>query len=656
MADSTCIPEEPLAKRLRSTHRTRSSLWTRAPAQPTIYETLDKAKREIRVCDLLLSSELSAPLECSLRIVPVDQMGKYVAFSYVWGQELATEAISINGIQHPIRRNLAAGLRVLRARSWRDRTRKRQRSCLISVWADAICINQNNIGERNHQVPHMRLIFSRCDYTFSWLGEADDTSDLAMDSIAEMTTFARLQHGIPLLATLTQQGNHFCKAGPWVAIYKLLNREFWHRVWIYQELILPKTLVLACGCKSLPSTIFKVLDAIRIDTMYTLNDHRLLRKAFAHLDSEIQNEMIAVCKTVQTLWSVVSRFVLERVSITSFVWEIASITSHLKATDARDKIYGILSLYENPLLQPDYSKTTNQVYTEFAKLTLNHQLALLQWSGIFNCGNNIDWASWVPNWDHITQSNSTTAAPWKEFSDALGHRTTSTSMKHLKEVKFLDIPHLTALYICGQLGSRITQFKSYDEWLEVQSYKATISSMYGKLYPHWSEHGDSKKPIQKLIALQRTLTQREDLSRSTEEMELAAGFCSTTMSRLNSASDTIDSASEFSLSALLEMLGSEFEDRPKCFSCPEQYQNDYISIEGNSLQRRAFLETSAGHFGLGPLGVQRGDIICRIYGFYFPLVLRKVDSHYLIIGTCWVLGYMGDQGLDESKSVMLEIW
>ncbi len=656
MADSTCVLEEPIAKRLRSSHQIQSSLWTTAPAQPIIYRTLDKAKREIRVADLLLSSDLSAPLECSLRIVSVDKMGKYVAFSYVWGQEPATEAILINGIQHPIRHNLAAGLRALRDRSWRNRTRKRQRSCLISVWVDAICINQSDIGERNHQVPHMNLIFNKCDYTFSWLGEADDTSDLAMNSIAKAATFARLQGGITLLATLTQQGNPLCKVGPWIAIHKLLNREFWHRVWIYQELLLPKKHVLACGSKSLPSAVFKALDKIRTDVKYWLNDWRLLRKTFAHLDSEVQHEMVAVCKILQTLWQFLNGWAPgDTSSFSSLLQDIATSTSHLKATDARDKIYGVLSLYKNPPLQPDYSKTTREVYAEFAKLALGNRFVLLQWGGIFNCGNEIDWASWVPNWNQITKSNPT-AAPWKSSSDGLGYCNTEISTLNLREVKFQDTPHLTALHIRGQLGSSITDFKSDDEWLEVQSYKPTISSMYGKLYPHWSEQSHPKEPIQKLIALQRMFTQREDLGSSTEDMELAAGFCSATISRLNSAIDTNDSVLDFSLSALLEILGSEFEDWPDCFSRPEQYENDYILSERNSLQGRTFFETSAGHFGLGPLEIQRGDLICKIYGFHFPLALRKVDSHYLIIGTCWVFGYMGLQGLDQSRSIMLEIW
>jgi Heterokaryon incompatibility protein (HET) len=446
MADSTCISEEPIAKRLRSTHQSRSSLWTGAPPQParTIYETLDEAKRDIRLCDLLRSSDSSAPLECSLQIVPVNRMGKYVAFSYVWGQEPATETISINGIQHPIRHNLAAGLRELRAQSWRDCTRKRPRSRFISVWADAICINQEDIAERNHQVPHMRSIFSKCDYTFSWLGEADDTSDLAMDSIAEVETVARLRGGIPLLRTLTQEGNSFYKAGPWIAIYKLLNREFWHRVWIYQELILPNRLVLACGSKYLPSTIFMALNTVRMDVMYWKNDYEPLRKAFAHLDSDVLNEMIAVCKILQRLFSVLGRYHWPRANILSFVWEVTTVTSHLKATDAQDKIYGILPRYKYPPLQPDYSKTKHELHTEFAKLVLNHQSLLLQWSGLFNCGNNAHWASWVPNWDHITQSNPTTAAPWKESSDAINYSRACTPFLHSTEFKFQDTPHLTA--------------------------------------------------------------------------------------------------------------------------------------------------------------------------------------------------------------------
>src|SRR5438045_2371710 len=67
MSFSTRIPEEPIAKWRQSTYQARSP--TSAPIQHSIYGTLDKTKREIRICDLTLSPELSAPLECILRIV-----------------------------------------------------------------------------------------------------------------------------------------------------------------------------------------------------------------------------------------------------------------------------------------------------------------------------------------------------------------------------------------------------------------------------------------------------------------------------------------------------------------------------------------------------------------------------------------------------------
>jgi hypothetical protein len=49
------------------------------------------------------------------------------------------------------------------------------------------------------------------------------------------------------------------------------------------------------------------------------------------------------------------------------------------------------------------------------------------------------------------------------------------------------------------------------------------------------------------------------------------------------------------------------------------------------------LITPRGHFDLGPPGVKDGDIICNIYGYWWPFLLRKVDCHYVLVGACWVL-------------------
>lgn len=235
-------------------------------------------------------------------------------------------------------------------------------------------------------------------------------------------------------------------------------------------------------------------------------------------------------------------------------------------------------------------------------------------------------------------------------------------LRRLRHVKFHVLPHLKALHIRGQLRSSIKGVKTQDEWLDVHNYKTTIGGMYGSLYPFWSERATQWKgihqPIQRLAALHLTLLQsfRGWPTENIEEMETAAGFCYTTISRLDSATNTTETTSKLSLSMLLETLATEFDNEPQTFSHPEQHENDYLTIENESLHGRVFFETLSGRFGLGPIGAQEGDILCNIYGFESPLLLRKVDSHYLIVGKCFVLGCMADQGFDESKAEILEIW
>ena len=46
----------------------------------------------------------------------------------------------------------------------------RQNSQEIVLWVDAICIIQNDISERNHQVLKMETIYTNAEEVFVWLG------------------------------------------------------------------------------------------------------------------------------------------------------------------------------------------------------------------------------------------------------------------------------------------------------------------------------------------------------------------------------------------------------------------------------------------------------------------------------------------------------
>lgn len=63
-------------------------------------------------------------------------------------------------------------------------------------------------------------------------------------------------------------------------------------------------------------------------------------------------------------------------------------------------------------------------------------------------------------------------------------------------------------------------------------------------------------------------------------------------------------------------------------------QITFINLGGTN----AFFTTPKGYMGLGPLGVKQGDLVCVLFGCHQTLVLRPVEDHYLVVGSCYVPG------------------
>ena len=84
--------------------------------------------------------------------------GSYEALSYVWGDGSEKTPIQINGSTLEVGTNLRLALFNLREPN-KPRT----------LWIDAICINQDDISERNQQVTIMGDIYSRARRTVVWL-------------------------------------------------------------------------------------------------------------------------------------------------------------------------------------------------------------------------------------------------------------------------------------------------------------------------------------------------------------------------------------------------------------------------------------------------------------------------------------------------------
>jgi hypothetical protein len=79
----------------------------------------------------------------------LDQNPEYSALSYVWGDGTARTKIEYNGCEAEVTKNLAEALQHLR-----HEPESRY------LWVDALCINQDNVEEKGHQVALMKDIYA----------------------------------------------------------------------------------------------------------------------------------------------------------------------------------------------------------------------------------------------------------------------------------------------------------------------------------------------------------------------------------------------------------------------------------------------------------------------------------------------------------------
>lgn len=175
------------------------------------FSPLDPSRRQIR---LLHVEPNPSDLRAVLETVSLDDDPRYTALSYTWGTNMSSGAgIALNGhARQPVTRNLQVVLEHLCAG---DQP--------VTLWIDALCINQADVAEKSHQITLMKDVYSKAEATCVWLGPAADNSDLAMATIGDL--YAEKTYVLPEDAPSEAQLE---------AINALQGREWWSRIWVLQ--------------------------------------------------------------------------------------------------------------------------------------------------------------------------------------------------------------------------------------------------------------------------------------------------------------------------------------------------------------------------------------------------------------------------------------
>jgi hypothetical protein len=199
-------------------------------------ERLKKGTARILV---LHPGSVSDDIKCDLRHkehlaqASLDKVLSYEALSYVWGAEENPEFIFLCKYRFAVTHNLAEEM----------------------LWVDAICINQCDRDEKEAQVESMHCIYRLAEKVIAWLGPSDDDSNFAywsMNPIQKVNI-------TPVSAVMTSHISNEDTRNECDPFRKLMERPYWSRAWVVQEMISARSLVVQCGSEVVPySTLEKV--------------------------------------------------------------------------------------------------------------------------------------------------------------------------------------------------------------------------------------------------------------------------------------------------------------------------------------------------------------------------------------------------------------
>jgi hypothetical protein len=164
----------------------------------------------IRLLRLKPDKDKSADIHCELFEYSLQECSRshlYEALSYVWGGSQKNLHVFIRSCSFGVTDNLHAALLQLR-----NPTLER------ILWVDAICIDQTNQKEKEHQIQMMAMVYGQANRVIVWLGEAAECSEQALTQIlvarGDMFTHP------PSNDTIGKQ------------VIALLQRPWFRRVWV----------------------------------------------------------------------------------------------------------------------------------------------------------------------------------------------------------------------------------------------------------------------------------------------------------------------------------------------------------------------------------------------------------------------------------------
>lgn len=625
--------------------------------------------KEIRILKLLPAAN-DEIITCELHPAALNSGVDYTALSYVWGNPTKTNSIQIDSHPFFVTDNLFNALRRIRAFNKDE---------VVSLWVDAVCIDQSQLEERSQQVSLMGEIYSSCKEVLIWMGEylplfdedccvfsgteADfedekwseylacfNSSDDAERRLESITDCSCDKSDIDILRhcmwffRLLAEGHEYNKIPPFSltpdttypnqidrGMSWLRGRPWFKRLWTVQEAVLAPQSTMLLGPVSMP--------------------YHVLFKAYANLGtqaipgrlpglsmSDIMAGVIWFLKFGEPMETLRQERV--RGELSSLMQLCLQFNEHVSTEDL-DRVYSLLGLVSDSGTVVNYMASPSSVYTQMSARYMVDSSSLLPLAFSAWRLKYPDIPSWAIDWSVESASHPSTRSSWSDalrLFDACGALPQSISMHENRlsllgvEIDYVSevgsiVPEMGDIFLpppdWWEIVIRLSQQKEYPSgcsWLEAWWRILCVDCS-------WSSHGASRATMRH-----------------------------------------IESLATYTLHRYKRLVDFDKRLTPSASVDYKEYENDSVTQDVLTAsvcftRNRKLFVTNKGYLGLGHNNISTDDLVFILPGLRCPIILRSVDGTmgekdqgpqeevYSVVSEGFIHGLMDGEGV-QGKDVV----
>jgi hypothetical protein len=576
------------------------------------YNKVDSASGVCRVLELLpgaFEDDIVVAIK-DLQLVE-GKSQTYQALSYTWGSNEKSEKIYVLPAALrdrkppypyvPATENLVQALRHLR-----------DTESPLTLWADAVCINQNDKKERGEQVQLMPLIYRSSSHLWIWLGVEADDSSYAIDYMRWWSAKMNYDDTSKKLTLKTQDDPDKWMVDPLIPVslgtrniksFKaLIGRPWFERTWIRQEVHLAfGNATVVCGTNSIPWQDF-------LAAFFSI----VIRAGGAIAENSEETSWFLMRQTLMM-------GLADQIPIS--LCRLMDYARDTKCSDPRDKIFAILGMLHDldawilNYVEPDYDIDVGELYKHVSRILLaqSGKLEILNFCETWSDVSRMP--TWTVNWD---RPKMTTDLMKDYYADADSAAEAVTICGDVVNVK-------------GAICDVVDVVEHFD--FEYSSFsRSTLVSTIQTINDTFLSGDASPTESPLLPAILYVLTKGEIEEHASEQF--TQGFCK--LEDLRNAFAAISGWPDEGSSLV----------KVQDWDAQKQHMRGLATIIRVALGQRSLIKTRDGRMGLAPLHTRREDVMAVLLGLQTVAVLRpQVDGTYKLVGTSHVHGLMWGEGL-----------